>query len=174
MEHADVEVLLGRQMPHTGEERLPERPIIGPFGKDFVDGRVVDGRLALGIVRYGQALPLHPCVEDPQDEVKDPVIAQFALWPPLGHREVRQDKCGELRFGELDRDRRRCRCAAVMLITQGPLVKNMDVRWGITLRHILQEVRSICKTRNQLLPIRCRQCSRRLVGVPSKSFSWIG
>src|SRR5262249_26282171 len=41
-------------------------------------------------------------------------------------------------------------CAAVMLITQGPLVKNMDVRWGITLRHILQEVRSICKTRNQL------------------------
>jgi hypothetical protein len=25
-------------------------------------------------------------------------------------------------------------CAAVMLITQGPLVKNMDARWGITLR----------------------------------------
>jgi hypothetical protein len=41
-------------------------------------------------------------------------------------------------------------CAAVMLITQEPLVKNMDTRWGITLRQILQEVRSICKTRNQL------------------------
>jgi NAD(P)-dependent dehydrogenase (short-subunit alcohol dehydrogenase family) len=26
----------------------------------------------------------------------------------------------------------------------------MDTRWGITLRQILQEVRSICKTRNQL------------------------
>src|SRR6266571_495263 len=36
-----------------------------------------------------------------------------------------------------------------MLITQGPLVKNMDTRWGITLRQILQEVRSMCKTRNQ-------------------------
>src|SRR6266571_9390210 len=48
-------------------------------------------------------------VEHPQDEVKNAVIAQFALWPPLRHREVRQDKCGELRFGELDRDRRRCR-----------------------------------------------------------------
>src|SRR5262245_21517429 len=36
-------------------------------------------------------LPLHPRVEHPQDEVKDAVIAQFALWTTLGHREVRQD-----------------------------------------------------------------------------------
>ena len=48
-------------------------------------------------------------IEDPQDEVKDAMIAQFALWTALGHREVRQDKCLELRFGELDRDRCRCR-----------------------------------------------------------------
>src|SRR3979411_1625502 len=47
-------------------------------------------------------------VEHPQDQVKDPIIAQFALRSPLRHREVRQDKCGELRCGELDRDRRRC------------------------------------------------------------------
>src|SRR5215211_7225527 len=40
--------------------------------------------------------------------------------------------------------------AAVMLITQGPHVKNIAARWGITLLHILQEVRSICKTRNHL------------------------
>ena len=48
-------------------------------------------------------------VEHPQDEVKEAMIAQFALWPPLGHGEVREEKCRELRCGELDRHRRRCR-----------------------------------------------------------------
>jgi len=89
MEHGEIELLLGREMPHTGYERLPQRPVIRPFGKDFVDGRIVDGRLAVGVLWYGQALPLHPRVEHPQDEVKDPVIAQFALRSPLGHGEVR-------------------------------------------------------------------------------------
>jgi hypothetical protein len=32
MEHAEIELLFGREMPHTGHKRLPERPIIGPFG----------------------------------------------------------------------------------------------------------------------------------------------
>src|SRR5882672_11529519 len=40
---------------------------------------------------------------------KDAIIAQFALWTPLGHGEVRQDKCNELGFRELDGNRRRCR-----------------------------------------------------------------
>ena len=84
MEHGKIEVLLCREMPHTGYERLPERPVIRPFGKDFVDGRIVDGRLALGVLWYGQALPLHPGVEHPQDEVKDAIIAQFALRSTLG------------------------------------------------------------------------------------------
>jgi hypothetical protein len=53
MEHAEIKLFLGREMPHTRHKRLPERPIIGPFGKDFVDGRVVDGWLALGVVRHG-------------------------------------------------------------------------------------------------------------------------
>src|SRR6266581_12742 len=109
MEHAEIELFLRREMPHTRHKRLPERPIIGPFDKDFVDGRIVDGRLALGVCRHGQALPLHPRVENPQDEIKDAIIAQFALWPALGHREVRQDKCGELWFGELHWNRRRYR-----------------------------------------------------------------
>src|SRR4029453_8189656 len=69
----------------------------------------MDGWFALGICRHGQALPLHPCIEHPQDEVKDPVIAQFALLSPFRHREVRQDKCVELWFGELERNRRRGR-----------------------------------------------------------------
>ena len=93
MEHAEIELFLGREMPHTGHKRLPERPIIGPSGKDFVHGRVVNRWFALGVVRHGQTLPLHPGVEHPHDEVKDAVIAQFALGTALGHREVRQDKC---------------------------------------------------------------------------------
>jgi hypothetical protein len=84
MQHAEIELLLGREMPHTGHKRLPQRPIIGPFGKNFVDGRVMDDRVTLGVCRHGQTLPLHPGVEEPQDEVKGPIIAQFALRPALG------------------------------------------------------------------------------------------
>src|SRR5919197_2886885 len=109
MQHAEIKLLLGREMSHTGHKRLPERSIIRPSGKDFVDGRVMNGRFAIGVVWYGKALPLHPRGEHPEDEVKDPVIAQFALWTTLGHREVRQEKCLERRFGELDRDWRRYR-----------------------------------------------------------------
>ena len=28
MQHAEIELLLGREMPHTGHKRLPQRPII--------------------------------------------------------------------------------------------------------------------------------------------------
>ena len=96
-------------MGHTGDERLLKRPIIGPFGADFVDGGVVYGRFPVGVCRHRQALPRHPRVEDPQDEMKDTMIAQFALRPPLRPREVREDTCGELRLGELNGNRRRCR-----------------------------------------------------------------
>ena len=109
MQHAGVEVFLGRQMLYTGHKRLPQRSIIGPFGKDFVDGRVVNHWFALGVLRYGQTLPLHPGVEHPQDEVKDAMIAQFTLRSTLGHREVRQEKCLELGCRELDRNRCRYR-----------------------------------------------------------------
>jgi hypothetical protein len=102
MPHAQIEVFLRCKMRLAGHKRLPERPIIGPFGKDFVNGRVMDGRVAMGVFRHGQTLPLHPGVEHPQDEVKDAMIAQFALWTPLWPREVRQDKFRELRCRELD------------------------------------------------------------------------
>jgi hypothetical protein len=85
-----------------------------PFRKGSVDGRVVDGWFTMGVLRHGQALPLHPRVEYPQDEVKEAMRAQFTLWATLGHREVWKDKCGELRGGELDGNRRRysflCQC----------------------------------------------------------------
>jgi hypothetical protein len=72
MQHAQIELLLTREMPHTGHKHPPQRPIIGPFGKDFVHSRIVNGGFPIGVVRYGQALPLHPRVEHPQDEVRHP------------------------------------------------------------------------------------------------------
>ena len=32
----------------------------------------------MGVLRHGQALPLHPSIEDRQDEVEDAMIAEFA------------------------------------------------------------------------------------------------
>src|SRR3989442_15113369 len=43
MQHAGVEMFLFGEMGHTGHKRLPERPIIGPFGEDAVNGRIVNG-----------------------------------------------------------------------------------------------------------------------------------
>ena len=60
-----------------------------PFRQGAGDIRVMDGRLALGVCGEGEALPLHPGIEHPSDEVKDALIAQFALGPTLGHGEVR-------------------------------------------------------------------------------------
>ena len=115
MPHVDIEVFLGRKMPDTGEEGLPQRPIIRPLRKDFVDGRVVDGRFPSEVGWHRPALPLHPGVEPPHDEVKDAGIAQLALRSSLGHREVWQDTCLELWGGALDRNRCRgtlwCRSA---------------------------------------------------------------
>src|SRR5574341_2052299 len=41
-------------------------------------------------------------------------------------------------------------CGAVVLIRQWPHGRHGEVNWGITLLQILQEVRTIYKTRNQL------------------------
>jgi hypothetical protein len=65
MEYTEVEVLLDRQMPHTGDKRLPERPILRPFCKSAVDVGVMLGRLAMGVSGDGEALPLHAGIQDP-------------------------------------------------------------------------------------------------------------
>jgi hypothetical protein len=51
MQHTGVEVLLYRQIPDTGHKRLPQRSIIGPFGKGFIDVGVMESWFALRIVR---------------------------------------------------------------------------------------------------------------------------
>jgi hypothetical protein len=92
MQDTEVEVLLLGEVRHTRHKGLPERSIIGPFGKDFVDRCVVDGWCALGVCGYGEALPLHACIQEPQNVVEDAMIAQFtlgSLGSALGHREVR-------------------------------------------------------------------------------------
>jgi len=65
--------------------------------------------VTLGVFGHGQALPLHPRIQHPQDEVEDAMIAEFALGAALGHGEVRQDKLMKLGVRELDGNRRGCR-----------------------------------------------------------------
>src|ERR1700747_202962 len=102
MQHAEIKMLLVRQMPYTGDEGRLKCAVIGPSGEDFVDGRGVDGRLALGVFRHRQAFPWPPRREDPQDEVKEAMIAELTLGSALGHGEVRQDQLMKLSVRELD------------------------------------------------------------------------
>src|SRR5277367_3070587 len=67
----------------------------------------MDLSLSIGCPGHRQALPLHACVEYPQDKVEDAMIAEFALRSAPGRREVREDKCDELRLGELNGNQRR-------------------------------------------------------------------
>src|SRR5664279_5606755 len=88
-------------MPHAGDERRLERAIVSPFREHLVDGRVVDQGGPVGRPGYWHALPLHTRIENPQDQIEDAVIAQFTFRSAAGHRKVREDKCDELRSGEL-------------------------------------------------------------------------
>jgi hypothetical protein len=44
--------MVRRQMPHTGDKGGCNGAVIGPLGKDFVDGGIVDFSLALAIFGY--------------------------------------------------------------------------------------------------------------------------
>src|ERR1700676_136232 len=107
MQDTQIEVAMGCQMPHAGDKRLFQRVIVAPLCESFVNGRVMDSSLPVSCSRHRQALQLHACVEHPQDEVKDAMISEFTLRPPPGHRQVREDKCDELRLGELNGNRLR-------------------------------------------------------------------
>src|ERR1700733_6342676 len=101
MQDVEIKLVMLRQMPHAGDERLLERAIVSPFREHLVDGGVVDQGGAVAGSGYWQALPLHTRIEDPQDQIEDAVIAQFAFRPAHRHRQVREDKCDELRPREL-------------------------------------------------------------------------
>jgi hypothetical protein len=108
MQDSQIESVASRQMPHTGDKGMFNRAVIGPFGKDFVDGGIVDFGLAIAVFGHGQTLPLHARIEHPQDEVEEAMIAEFAPGSTLGHGKVGQDKFVELGFGELHGNG--CRC----------------------------------------------------------------
>jgi len=91
-------------MPHTGAEGLRKGAVVGPPGEDCVDGRVMDGRLAVGVFGHGQTLPWHARVAHPYDEVEEAMIAEFALGSALGHGEVREDKFMETRLLQVGRE----------------------------------------------------------------------
>jgi hypothetical protein len=79
------------------------------------------------------------------------VIAQFALGPRLG-----MERCGKINAVNSGSESWTgigvvAGFGAVVLIRQWPHVRNGDTHWEIKFLHILQEVRTICKTRNQLL-----------------------
>jgi hypothetical protein len=38
---------------------------------------------------------LHTRIEDPQDQIEDAMIAEFAFRPASRHREVGEDKCDD-------------------------------------------------------------------------------
>ena len=107
MQDVEIKLVMLRQVPHAGDERLLERAVVSPFREHLIDGRVVDQVGPVGRSGYWHAFPLHTRIEDSQDQIEDAVIAQFAFRPAHGHREVREDKCDELRPRELHGNRRR-------------------------------------------------------------------
>jgi hypothetical protein len=54
MEYMEVELLLLGEVGHAGDERLLERPVIGPFREGAVDVGVMQSRLALGVLGMGR------------------------------------------------------------------------------------------------------------------------
>jgi hypothetical protein len=119
MEHTEVEGLLCEERRHAGDACRLERPIMGPCGEGSVNAGVMDCRLAMRGFRDGHALPLHPGIEHPSDQVQEALIPQFALGTTRGHCEVREDIFVEVRCGELDRNGRGrsvlCTCAQGVL-----------------------------------------------------------
>jgi hypothetical protein len=85
-----------------------------------------------------------------------PIVAQVPLKQkmcPTG--SLGMERCGKRNAGDLGAESWTgigvvAGCAVVMLLTQGPHVQDIATYWGIKLLQILQEVGSICKTRNHL------------------------
>src|ERR1700733_15269504 len=88
MQDGEIKVVLLRQMSHAGDERLVKRAVVSPFREHLVDGRVVDQGGPIARRGYWHALPLHTRIEDPQNQIENAVIPQFAFRPAHGHREV--------------------------------------------------------------------------------------
>ena len=58
----------------------------------------MDGIGAVRRFRHRQTLPLHAGVDDPQNQIEEVMVAEFAPGPAPGYGEVGEDKFGELSF----------------------------------------------------------------------------
>src|SRR5215510_5537750 len=103
MEHAEIELLLDREMPHTGHKRLPERSIIRPFSRPSNNIAVIECQIgsprsehttprelmsptALRIARQRHAYSV-PCVLDHDARDSPGSDAGHILdWPGKNHR----------------------------------------------------------------------------------------
>src|SRR3984893_10187278 len=52
MQDVEIKLVMLRQMPHAGDERLLERAVVSPFREHLEDGRVVDQGGAVGRSGY--------------------------------------------------------------------------------------------------------------------------
>jgi hypothetical protein len=89
MQNSEIELMMCRELRHTGDKSLLQRTVIRPAGDDFVDGGGVNSIGAVGRFRDRQTLPWHTGVEDLQNQIEDAVIAEFTPRPTPGHRKVR-------------------------------------------------------------------------------------
>jgi hypothetical protein len=80
MEHAEIKLVVVREMCHAGDEGLLQGAVVGPPGEDFVDRCVMDGSVTLGVCGHGQALPLHPCIS---------TYTEIFLYPSLEFAQCR-------------------------------------------------------------------------------------
>ena len=69
--------------PHAGERG--NLVVAHPWKWLHLSSHAVDGELAMGVVRHGEALPLPPRIAHLEDEVQDAMRAHFALWTTLRH-----------------------------------------------------------------------------------------
>src|SRR5437016_3642158 len=58
MQHAQIELVVLRQMPHAGDEGMLKGAVVRPSGEDFVDGGVMDFRCA--VVVFGRKYSGNP------------------------------------------------------------------------------------------------------------------
>ena len=53
MQDAEIELVVIREMSHTGDEGMLKRAVIRPPGEDFIDRRIVDFSLAVAGFEHG-------------------------------------------------------------------------------------------------------------------------
>ncbi len=113
---------------NRGHERPLHRTLLSPAGKELQDARVVQCRVARGVLVDGHLLPRPAGGEDCEEVGEGCVRADRALRSPLGQRQRGQDKCGKLWGAELHGTGRRSRLGRRVALFTEPRVSSCDER----------------------------------------------